>query len=79
MKYLILIAALLSPSAHASSSAIQTGYGGGASATASIIKTANYTILATDFGSGLNLLAECNCSSDCTMTLPAASNTCQEG
>lgn len=53
-----------------------TASGGGGAATAVLTKTGNYTVLTGDFDTtGFRLLLEANCSSLCTITLPAASNT----
>jgi hypothetical protein len=52
-----------------------TGGGGGGGAAAVLTKTAAYSLLTTDFGSGYVALIEMNCASACTLTLFAASNS----
>lgn len=51
---------------------LATAAGAGASV---LTKTSNYTILTGDFSSNKQLMLECNCTADCTITFPAASNT----
>lgn len=56
--------------------AAANGSGGGSGAAVAVLtKTANYTILTTDFSAGFEVMVEANCSSACTITLPAASNS----
>ena len=52
-----------------------SGGGGSGAAVAVLTKTANYTLLTTDFSAGFEVMVEANCSSACTITLPAASNS----
>lgn len=55
--------------------ATPAGGGGGGGAISVLTKTANYTLLTGDFNGNAMLFLKCNCSSACTITLPAASNS----
>lgn len=46
-----------------------------AAADSVLTKTANYTVVTGDFNANKKLMLECNCTADCTITFPAASNT----
>lgn len=40
-----------------------------------LTKTTSYTVVTGDFNSNKKLMVECNCTSDCNITFPAASNS----
>lgn len=46
-----------------------------AAADSVLTKTTSYTVVTGDFNANKKLMVECNCTADCNITFPAASNT----